>query len=278
MKILVTGANGYIGSHVVKVAVELGYDVIANDFKFDSLPDNVVRCSIPIFEENADIYTAMGKPDVCIHLAWRNGFVHNSKAHMQDLSKHVMFLQNMIDGGLPLLSVMGTMHEIGYWKGMIDENTPCNPMSQYGIAKNALRQSISLYVKDTSCILHWLRAYYITGDENRTSNIFAKITQAVQNGQTLFPFTSGKNKYDFIDVNELAKMIVLSSIQDKVNGVINVCSGKPVSLAEKVESFIKSKKYNIELNYGAFPDRDYDSPIVYGDNSKIIEIISNAKH
>lgn len=93
---------------------------------------------------------------------------------MNDLSSHMIFLRNMIEGGLPLLTVMGTMHEVGYWEGAIDENTPCQPMSQYGIAKNAMRQSLMLMTKDSSCKLHWLRAYYITGDDMRGSNIFPK--------------------------------------------------------------------------------------------------------
>lgn len=269
MKILVTGANGFIGTHVVNEALSLGHEVIAADFSFNNLSPSAKKCELNLFSAEPDIFQKIGAPDVCIHLAWRQGFVHNSKAHMEDLSKHVTFLQNMIDGGLKYLSVMGTMHEIGYWEGKIDEKTPCNPLSQYGIAKNALRESLLLYAKDTACALHWLRAYYITGDEHRSSNIFSKITQAAENGQNKFPFTSGKNKYDFIDVDELAKMIVVASIQRETNGIINVCSGKPISLAEKVENFIREKNYTIKLDYGAFPNRDYDSPIVYGDDSKI---------
>ena len=82
---------------------------------------------------------------------------------MKDLSNHVVFLNNMAKGGLPAMTVMGTMHEVGYWEGAIEADTPCNPQSQYGIAKNALRQSLMLSLKDTGCHLHWLRAYYITG-------------------------------------------------------------------------------------------------------------------
>ena len=82
---------------------------------------------------------------------------------------------------------MGTMHEVGYWEGAINESTPCKPQSQYGIAKNALRQSMMLTLADSPCKLHWLRAYYITGDEVHGSSIFAKITQAEQDGKKDFP-------------------------------------------------------------------------------------------
>lgn len=273
MKVLVTGAGGYIGRHVVNELLGMGHEVIASDFKFDGIDSRAKFCDEPIFSGNEDIYERLGKPDVCIHLAWRDGFKHNSSAHMGDLSNHVVFLQNMMAGGLHMLSVMGSMHEIGYWEGAIDENTPCNPQSQYGIAKNALRQSLLLSAKETDCKLHWLRAYYITGDDLHNNSIFAKITQAALDGKTEFPFTSGKNKYDFIDVDELAKMIAVASVQDKVNGIINVCTGESQTLAERVEAFIKDHGFNIKLQYGAFPDRPYDSPGEWGDATKIKTIM-----
>ena len=273
MKVLVTGASGYIGRHVVSRLCDLGHSVIAADFKFNDLDSRAITCKVPIFSGDKDIFEQLGRPDVCIHLAWRDGFVHNSSKHMGDLSNHITFLNNMIVGGLTSLSIMGTMHEIGYWEGEIDENTPCNPMSQYGIAKNALRESIMLLTENTNCSLHWLRAYYITGDDAKASNIFSKITEAVANGKKEFPFTSGKNKYDFIDVKDLAKMIVAASLQNKIKGIINVCSGKPISLGEKVETFIKENNYPIKLIYGAFPERAYDSPAEWGNAEKINTIL-----
>ncbi len=69
-------------------------------------------------------------------------------------------------------------------------------------------------------------------------------------------------------------MIVAASVQDEINGIINVCTGKPMSLAERVEQFLKDKNYKIRLNYGAFPDRPYDSPGTWGDPAKINKILS----
>ena len=275
--ILVTGAAGYIGRHVVKNALDRGYRVIASDFSFKGLDDRVEFCDVPIFSGDRDIYRQMGSPDVCIHLAWKDGFRHNSSAHMRDLSSHVVFLNHLVEGGLKALSVMGTMHEVGYWEGPINESTPCKPQSQYGIAKNALRQSLMLSMADSPCKLHWLRAYYITGDEAHGSSIFAKLAQAEEEGKKTFPFTSGKNLYDFIDVEELANMIVAASVQTEINGIINVCTGKPQSLAYRVEGFLKEKHYKIKLDYGAFPDRPYDSPGVWGDATKINQILEKER-
>jgi len=186
---------------------------------------------------------------------------------MGDISAHYNFLTTLIDGGLKQLAVMGTMHEVGYWEGSIDENTPCNPISMYGIAKDALRRSMTLYCQQKHCLLQWLRCYYILGDDKRNNSIFCKILKAAEEGKKTFPFTTGKNKYDFINVNDLANLISCVITQKKVTGIINCCSGKPISLAEKVESFIKENHLDIKLEYGAFPDRPYDSPCEYGDSS-----------
>lgn len=272
-KILVTGAAGYIGRHVVKNALDRGHTVIASDFAFKGVDERAIFCDEPLFSGAPDIYERLGRPDICIHLAWRDGFRHNSPAHMRDLSSHVVLLNHLMESGLKDLSVMGTMHEVGYWEGAINESTPCKPQSQYGIAKNALRQSMMLAAEQGPCKLHWLRAYYITGDEAHGSSIFAKITQAEMDGKATFPFTSGKNLYDFIDVDTLANMIVAASVQEEINGIINVCTGKPMSLADRVEQFLKEKHYKIRLEYGAFPDRPYDSPGTWGDAAKINRIL-----
>ena len=76
-------------------------------------------------------------------------------------------------------------------------------------------------------------------------------------------------------VTMLAKQISATALQEEVTGIVNCCSGEPVSLGEKVESFIKEHNFDIKLNYGAFPDRAYDSPAIWGDATKINRIMEH---
>lgn len=271
MKVLVTGANGFIGQHVVECLKHSQINYIATDYHFDKERDKQIECDL--FDKNLDFYNFFGHPDIILHLAWRDGFVHNSSLHMHDLSSHFDFLNKMINSGVKQIVCMGTMHEIGYYEGKIDENTPCNPLSQYGIAKNALRKSIELLCNENQVIFQWIRAFYIYSNDMKANSIFSKIQKAAIDGQKKFPFTSGQNKYDFITIDELANQIVSIVKQKEITGIINCCSGYAVTLAEKVESFIKKNNLNINLEYGTFPERKYDSKALWGDTVKIRKIL-----
>ena len=273
-RVLVTGAGGYIGRHVVEALFHSGHEVLAIYHGSSAADKRVERLNIDIFSGAPDIYEQTGKPDSLVHMAWVDGFVHNSPAQLKYLPLHYQFLQDMLAGGLPQAAVMGTMHEVGYWEGAVTENTPTNPLSLYGIAKNALRQGCNILQNQyPDAALQWLRAYYIYGDDTYSHSIFTKLLQAVAEGKKTFPFTSGRNLYDFISVDELARQIAACATQTEVKGIINCCTGKPVSLAEQVEAFIRERKLDIRLEYGAFPDRAYDSPGVWGDDSKIRKIM-----
>lgn len=275
MRVLVTGASGYIGRHVVSELIKRGHHVLVADKKnYFKNSDQLTVIKEKIFSANPDIFSKMGKPDSLIHLAWSNGFQHNHDCHILTLRDHYTFIRDMLKGGLKQVVGMGTMHEVGFWEGCIDENTPTNPASMYGIAKNDMRQFTRLLAQEYGAVYQWVRAFYITGDDENNHSVFTKIIGSSNDGETTFPFTSGKNEYDFIDIKELARQIVAVNEQTDVCGIINCCSGIAMPLGKRVEQFIQENKLPIRLKYNVFPDRPYDSREVWGDNSKIREVLS----
>ncbi len=274
MKILVTGANGYLGQGVVKHILDHGNNVVATDFSIDNIDQRAERKACDLFSID-DPYNYFGKPDALLHLAWRDGFVHYSDAHIIDLPKHYEFIRKFAESDAVTIAGMGSMHEIGFYEGSIKEQTPCNPITPYGISKNCLRMLTKMLCEKNKKNYLWLRGYYIVGNSQYGSSIFSKITAAEAEGKKEFPFTMGQNQFDFIDYNDFCEQVARTIGQDKVLGIVNICSGHPEKLADRVERFICENGYKITLRYGAFPDRPYDSKAVWGDGTKIEEIMNN---
>ncbi len=274
MKIVVTGANGYIGRHVVNALIKFGHDITAVDICSKD-PESVVKViSLDVLNSDENLYEKLGKPDAIVHLAWQDGFVHNAFSHIEKLPLHFNFINKMAKSGVSHFLVMGSMHEVGYFEGAITESTPTNPTSLYGIAKNSLRQALDVLFKDKDVCFQWIRAFYIFGDDRSNHSIFTKLLEMEASGQTLFPFTDGNNKYDFEHISILAEQIAAVVSQKEITGIINCCSGQPVKLKDKIEEFLKLNNLKIKLDYGKYPSRPYDSPIIYGDNTKIQKIMS----
>ena len=187
MKILVTGANGYLGQGIVKQLLNDGQEVIAADFTANNIDSRAKVKECDLFSVT-NPYEYFGEPDVLLHLAWRNGFVHNALSHIEDLPYHYKFLKAFFDAGVSQVAVLGTMHEVGFFEGSINENTPTNPQSLYGIAKDALRNAVKVMANGTNTVVQWVRGYYIVGNSQFGCSIFSKITprrRAILNGPTI---------------------------------------------------------------------------------------------
>lgn len=268
MKIAVTGANGFLGVGVTEELAGRGHEVVAVDRTCSRIVHASSIIETSIFEM-ANPYLEMGEPDCVLHLAWRDGFKHNSEAHMEDLPLHIEFIRKLASSPLNRLAIMGTMHEVGYFEGGIRAETPCNPQNMYGIAKNALRQAGETLSRDSGTNFLWLRGYYIVDNSPHGASIFSKICKAALEGRKSFPFTLGQSQYDFLDYPEFCSQVADVIVGDVKSGIYNICSGSPEKLADRVERFIMENGFDIELEYGAFPDRPYDSPAVWGNKKEL---------
>lgn len=275
-----TGAGGYVGTHVVATLISLGHDVIpivrSASLRSSSTPLNEFVADV-LSEEFSIDQIPGGLPEALIHLAWQNGFVHDSTSHITMLSDHVKFLLKSAELGVKKLTVLGSVHEIGFWEGEVNADTLCNPLSLYGLAKDTLRKTLFKATPE-SCSLRWARAFYITGDDARNSSVFARVLQLANAGEKVMPFTQGENEYDFIDIDELAVQIAALATCElsSTKIIVNCCSGYPQTIGSKVEEFITKNDLDIRLVYGAYPSRPYDSPRIWGETATINEILKRS--
>jgi nucleoside-diphosphate-sugar epimerase len=271
MRIMVTGADGYIGRGVVEQLLAGGHEVLACGLSPCGIEAEGLEEAVgDVFDYD---FSSRPLPDAVLHLAWRNGFRHNDSSHLEDLPRHYEFVRRALEAGVPRFAAMGTMHEVGYHEGAVEDDTPCNPTTPYGVAKNALRQLTMELCRQRGAKCQWMRGFYLVSSDGRGSSIFAKLVQAARAGQEEFPFTSGRSKYDFLPYDEFCRQVVAVVTQDEVCGIVNVCSGKPVALGDYIEGFIEENRLPIRLAYGKYPDRPYDSPAIWGDDAKIRKIL-----
>lgn len=266
MAVLVTGAGGYLGRGVVRALLDEGYDVVAATHSVKEIDPRAIQVVEDIFSVQ-DIRSTYGEVECVVHLAWKDGFVHDSPEHINNLADHCSFIDRCLMQEVEKIIILGTMHEVGRHEGPVNSSTPCFPTTNYGISKNALRE-YSLKSANSRTAVQWLRAFYIVSDDEKGESIFSKIVQAEHRGEKLFPFTTGKTLYDFIDYEDFSKQLVEFVKSHNESGTYNIGSGKPVSLASRVEQFIEDNGFCIRLDYGKYPDRPYDSKGIWADMSE----------
>ncbi len=278
MKVCVTGANGYIGSHVVTELLDGGNSVIAIDLNNANIDKRAIFVNTDIYAMSNDFWNKNDVPDVLLHFACKDVAVHNSEYHILSIQKNFDFIKNMYENGIHHIVTVGSMHDIGYYVGKVAENVETNPTTYYGIAKNTLRQLLEVYFNDKNAVYQHLRFFYTYGDDEQSSgSVFKKILQLEKEGKDSFPFTDGKNMFDYTEIHQLAKYVVAVISQKDVDGIVNVCSGKPIAIKDMVAKYIEKNNLSIKPDYGKFPSRAYDSPCIYGDRTKLDLIMARKK-
>lgn len=119
-KILITGANGFLGYNLVHYLYNnVNCNIVATDINLSKLEKfNINKIEADIFDcDEKNLFEYFNKPDVLIHLAWQDGFNHKADSHIINLPKHYKFLTNIIENGCKSVSVMGSMHEVGFYEG-----------------------------------------------------------------------------------------------------------------------------------------------------------------
>ena len=276
MKIAVTGANGFIGQSIVAQLVQRGIETVA-----------VVRTLSPTAEQapmlqyvsldineaeikQGDWFERLGQPDVLIHLAWGGLPNYHSLHHFEnELSTQYRFLKNLIAAGLPSLIVAGTCFEYGAQSGLLQENMHTQPNNSYGFAKNTLRQQLGYLQHQYPFALTWARLFYLYGAHQAKNALFSQLQNAVANGDKIFNMSGGEQLRDYLSVQQASDYLIQLARQQTNVGVVNVCSGQPISIRRLVEQWVQEHKWQIDLNLGFYPYPDYEPMAFWGCTQKL---------
>ena len=282
MKILVTGATGFIGNHVVNTLLDQGISVIAasrSTKKAEAMPwfSKVDFKPLDTATPPANPYTALGSPDRMIHLAWPGLPNFKSDHHMKEnLPNDRAFLSAMLEDGLKHLLVTGTCFEYGMLEGELLEDMETRPDNPYGLAKDTLRRELQARTMDTDVIFQWARLFYMFGPGQSKTSLFSLLQKAIDNKDTIFDMSGGEQIRDFLPIETIAEDLVSITLQDEVTGIINICSGRSSTVRELVEEYLSRSGAKIELNLGHYPYPDYEPFRFWGNNDKLLKALKHA--
>ena len=283
MKVLVTGATGFIGSYVVKELLIRQGHVIATSRNQNKAgpyewPSQVeyIPCDLNVMQDN--FFQFFQQPDLLIHLAWEGLPNYKDLFHLEkNLFSNYRFLKNMIEHGLKHLVVTGTCFEYGMQCGALSEEIETKPDNPYGLAKDTLRKFLEQLQKKIDFEFKWIRLFYIFGKGQDPSSILSQLDKALENGETSFNMYGGEQLRDYLPVEKVAEHIVTIATQNKAHGIINCCSGVPVSIRKLVEDYLEKKQKCIHLNLGHYPYPEYEPMAFWGDRSRLDGFLDDIK-
>jgi len=105
------------------------------------------------------------------------------------------------------------------------------------------------------------------------NSLLSQLDRALANSEAVFNMSGGEQVRDFLPVEKVAEYIVEIALQKKVNGVINCCSGNPITVKGFVENYLKKINRKITLNLGYHPYPDYEPMRFWGDDTKLNTIL-----
>lgn len=276
MKIAVTGASGFIGRAVLAELSRRGIAAVASSRSgTDATPGAGHRAvALDLHEASADAYERLGRPETVIHLAWSGLPNYRSLHHIEsELPAHYRFLSSLVEAGLQSLIVAGTCFEYGMQSGPLGEDLPTRPENPYGFAKDALRRELEFLKASRPFALTWARLFYLYGEGQAETSLLPQLRHAVTSGEKVFNMSGGEQLRDYLAVEEAAHLLVSLALVGRDAGVVNVCSGRPVSVRRLVESWIRDNGWAIDLNLGHFPYPDYEPMAFWGERRKLDTIL-----
>lgn len=280
MKILVTGATGFIGRHVIRQLLGCEHRIISTARTVESQENLFGKTSqikfIPadLKAQKENWFSYFEEPDVLIHLAWEGLPNYADMYHFEtNLPRQFQFLKNLAQNGLQDITIAGTCFEYGMRSGPLIETMRTEPANPYALAKDCLRRFMEQIQNHIAFDLKWIRLFYMYGPGQRSNALIPQLERILENGDAVFNMSGGEQLRDYLPVEKVAEYIIKIAIQNEVTGIINCCSGTPISIRKLVEDYLESRGEDIQLNLGYYPYPEHEPMAFWGDATKLNTIL-----
>ena len=266
-KVIISGATGFIGRHLVPILLNNGYCVIA-------LARNITKAQKFSWFKNVKFisYDLSNKSDYenlegaygLIHLAWQGLHNYDSLVHYQkNLPNSIRFVNSLVSKGVKKILVSGTCSEYGSKSGPISSNVVTSPITDYAKAKDDLRKKLEILAVNKDFDFQWARIFYLFGSGQNEKSLLSQLDRAIENNEKEFNMSAGEQLRDYLPVEEVAKQL-FELYKSEKTGVHNICSGKPVSVKTLVNRHLKKRNSKININFGYFPYLEHEPMEFWG--------------
>lgn len=262
MNVVITGATSFIGVAIINKFIEEGAEHIFAVIR----PNSANRANLPVHEkvtvveldmqDISELEMQIAEPvDVFIHLAWEG--VRAPLRDDADLqNKNYLAAKAAIEVcarlGCKKFIGSGSQAEYGSMNGLITEDYPCTPNTEYGKAKLRACRDLGAYAKTHHMEFIWTRIFSVFGAGDFKGSLVMTCLDKMRRGENL-ALTACEQDWDFLYIDEVARLFYLLATKSCEEGIYNVASGAHRKLKEYVESMKRLTGSDSELLYGAVP-------------------------
>jgi dTDP-6-deoxy-L-talose 4-dehydrogenase (NAD+) len=259
VKVLVTGATGFVGRHLVAALLARGCEIRAvarNAETAQGMPwiNDVEFIAADIHAADLNVVALTEGIDALAHLAWPGLPNYRALFHFEhNLMADYRFIKSAVEAGVQQVLVTGTCFEYGMQSGPLSEATEPRPSNPYGLAKHTLHLFLQSLQQEQPFTLQWARLFYLHGEGQNPNSLLAALDRAIDSGEASFNMSAGEQLRDFLAIETAASHLAAILHQRDFDGVVNCASGQPVSVRALVEQRLRERGATLALNLGHYP-------------------------
>lgn len=280
MKVLLTGATGFIGSHLARTLVASGAHVTAvikPSTSRSRIPDllgeiEIIPCDVGN-REYLERTLRRDVPDVCIHLAWHgwSGPSLTADDNLLSMASSLELLRTLVDVGCPRFVGVGTCFEYDPASAAMSETSPVRPKDLYGVCKHELSVVAQALRPIVKMSVAWARVFLVYGPADDERRLVPSLVRSLIRGEPA-KMTLGEQVRDVVHVEDAAAAIWAIARSGHV-GPVNVASGVPVRVVDIAQEIARIVGRPDLLQVGALPYRAFEPPVLVADTTLLRQTI-----